>query len=140
MPATPVICPYCHAPAEKVTGDILYAHRNDMGAKTFWRCIPCATWVGCHLGTDVPLGRLANAELRTWKRRAHEVFDPLWRVDHSKKKKAAARSRAYEALAHILGISAAQCHIGEFDVDLCKRTVAAIPQLRQDLESVKMSP
>ena len=28
-------------------------------------------YVGVHKGTDKPLGRLANAELRYWKKRAH---------------------------------------------------------------------
>lgn len=136
MPALPPpICPYCQSPAEKVGGAELYPHRNDMGAKTFWRCAPCAAWVGCHIGTDVPLGRLADADLRAWKRRAHEAFDPLWRIDNSKKKKAAARTRAYQALAHILGITASECHIGLFNIDLCKRTIAAVPQLRQTLEA-----
>jgi hypothetical protein len=132
---TAPVCPYCGATAEKVNGSILYEHMNDMGAKTFWKCTPCAAWVGCHIGTEVPLGRLANAELRALKRQTHELFDPLWRVSVTKKRRAANRTKAYQALAAILGITAAQCHIGEFDVDLCRRTIAAIPQLRQQLQA-----
>lgn len=130
MAIPPPICPYCGAAAEKVTGDIQYPHRNDMGKKFFWRCVPCQAWVGCHIGTDRPLGRLADAELRTWKRRAHDAFDPLWRTTAHRRRNTGARTRAYQALAHALGIPAADCHIGMFDIDLCRRTVALAPTLK----------
>lgn len=134
-PVKPVTCPYCSKPAEKVTGLSVYPHRSDLQAKIFWRCSgKCAAWVGCHPGTSVPMGRLANDELRLWKRKAHAAFDPLWRVcAHNKKKKGSARGRAYQALADILGIPVQDCHIGEFDEALCQRTIAAIPQLRRQL-------
>lgn len=82
------------------------------------------------MGTDAPLGPLANAELRDWKRRAHAAFDPIWRVhSHNKKKKAQARLAAYAALAKELGIPAQDCHIGMFSVDLCRRTVQVTAKL-----------
>lgn len=118
-----VVCPYCDKPAVLVTGAAIYPHRPDLFGKKFWQCKPCEAHVGCHEagkgegdGTK-PLGRLANAELRKWKSRAHSLFDPLWKTRTMRRKE------AYAWLAQSLGISAANCHIGMFDVDQCKRTV-----------------
>jgi hypothetical protein len=127
----PPVCEYCGALAERVTGAEIYAHRKDLGHKIFWRCVPCKAWVGCHLGSDRPLGRLANEELRNWKRAAHDAFDPLWRtVGNNKKRQREAKSRAYAALARELGIPREEAHIGMFDIDLCRRTVAIIEKLK----------
>lgn len=101
-----------------VSGNVIYPHRSDLFYKRFWLCAPCDAYVGCHEGTERPLGRLANAELRRAKMAAHAVFDPLWRNGHMK------RSQAYGWLADQLGIPCTECHIGEFDVDRCRLVVA----------------
>ena len=110
-------CDYCQQPTELVTGEIIYPHRADLAAKQFWRCIPCAAYVGCHPGTENPLGRLANAELRAAKMRAHAAFDPLW-TDRR-----LTRAQAYGWLAKQLGIKKKETHIGWFDLDQCRRVV-----------------
>lgn len=80
------------------------------------------------------MGRLANEELRNMKRAAHDAFDPIWRtVDNNKKAQRDAKSRAYEALARELGISRDETHIAMFDVALCRRTIDAVPRLREIL-------
>ena len=110
-------CDYCGNDAKLVTGDIIYPHRQDLHAKHFWNCTPCKAFVGCHPNTDKPLGRLANAELRRAKMAAHAAFDPRWREGQIK------RASAYKWLAESLGIARKDCHIGMFDVDMCKRVV-----------------
>ncbi|QOR55244.1 MAG: hypothetical protein SHS37scaffold220_13 [Phage 67_12] len=128
-------CPYCARPAVLVTGATIYPHRVDLYAKKFWRCAPCGAWVGCHPAAGpkgqggigdgtVALGRLANAELRTAKARAHAAFDPLW------KSRAMKRRDAYAWLAGQLGISRDNCHIGMMDLDACRAVVAAIQARR----------
>lgn len=116
---TEIICLYCGKPAALVTGDVVYPHRPDLSEKHFYMCYPCAAYVGCHPGTKKPLGRLANAELRKAKQAAHVAFDPLWR-DRKQKRKA-----AYTWLAKQLGIHVNDCHIGMFDVEMCRRVVEA---------------
>jgi len=74
----------------------------------------------------MPLGRLANAELRAAKRAAHAAFDPIWKGGDM------SRHAAYGWLAKQLGISRANCHIGMFDVDGCEAVVtAAAARLRE---------
>ena len=112
-----IICPYCNNPAECVSGQVAYPHRRDLWRKQFWVCVPCDARVGCHGKSDKPLGRLADDKLRQARGRAHRVFDPLHR------RGSMSRSQAYAWLAEALGVTAEECHIGEFDVDQCKRVV-----------------
>lgn len=128
-----VTCGYCHGPAKLVTGADVYPHRGDLIAKRFWKCAPCQAWVGCHpparrngrggIGNGtVPLGRLANRELRAAKNAAHAAFDPLW------KSRAMSRHDAYSWLARALRITPENCHIGMFDVDQCRAVVAVVEE------------
>lgn len=118
-------CPYCTKPSERVTGKVMYPHRPDLASKIFYRCQPCGAWVGCHPGTETPLGRLADAELRQAKSAAHAAFDPLWKrkAERDGIGKGKARGKGYKWLAQQLGIDPADCHIGMFDAPTCRRVV-----------------
>lgn len=135
-PATPPLCDYCRRPALRVTGAAMYRNRPDLADKVIWLCRPCDAWVGSHPGTDIPLGRLANAELRRAKMAAHAAFDPLWQArvaaGESKKK---ARNGAYEWLAGALGIPRETCHIGMMDAALCRRVVEVCRARRNEMEA-----
>jgi len=117
-----VKCPYCGSEAQFVGGEVIYPHRPDLFEKRFWRCEPCAAYVGCHGNTDEPLGRLANAELRKAKMAAHRAFDPLWR-ECPKEERKSRRKGAYKWLSQALELSAEECHIGMFDLVTCERVV-----------------
>ena len=131
-----VICPYCNEPAAYVNSAAIYGGR-DYGM--VYLCSPCKAWVGVHDGTDKPLGRLANAELREWKKKAHAAFDPLWIRKFEKRVKERgmdykvfyARGSGYKWLAQQLGITSKECHIGMFDVEMCKRVVDVCTNWRQ---------
>ena len=60
-----VICDYCGKPAQFVDSASVY-HGHSYGMVYY--CPDCQAWVGVHKGTDRPLGRLADAELRRWKK------------------------------------------------------------------------
>lgn len=113
-----VVCDYCGNKAARVTGREIYPHRPDLYGKRFYQCSPCGAYVGCHPGGDKPLGRLANAELRAAKVRAHAAFDPIWKSGGMN------RSKAYAWLAKELGIKPGDCHIGMFTTDMCARVVS----------------
>lgn len=113
-------CPYCGQEAKRVTGRAIYPHRTDLFMKNFWRCAPCFAYVGCHPGTAVPYGRMANAELRKWKQAAHAAFDPIWKSGKMMRKE------AYSWLAKQLDMSEDNTHIGMFDIENCKRVIAAV--------------
>lgn len=110
-------CAYCQQPTQLVGGDVIYPHRLDLAEKKFYLCEPCGAYVGCHPGTETPLGRVANAELRKAKMEAHAAFDPLWKEGGMKRKE------AYAWLRGELGLAEDECHIGMFDVDRCQEIV-----------------
>lgn len=123
---TAPLCPYCGAIAALVDGNVIYPYRHDLAHKKFWRCQICPdAYVGCHEGTETPLGRLADAKLRLAKSHAHAVFDPIWerKMVRDQISKHEARGKGYAWLAGQLGIDPKDCHIGMFDVETCMRTV-----------------
>jgi ssDNA-binding Zn-finger/Zn-ribbon topoisomerase 1 len=123
-----LICPYCGDEAVLESSTKIY--KRDYGM--MWICSNypgCDAYVGCHPGTETPLGRLADKELRFWKMRAHKYFDVLWKAkviqkrkeEGRKYKRRYARNAAYEWLANELGIKKEDCHIGMFDVQMCQQ-------------------
>lgn len=124
-----VLCPYCGAAAQHILSSAEIYRGRDYGP--MWVCWRCEAWVGCHKGTDRPLGRLANKDLRDWKVKAHAAFDPLWKRNLEKRRQergpdypqGAARGSGYKWLAEQLGIPQKDCHVGLFDVEMCKRVV-----------------
>ena len=122
VPSVP--CDYCQRPAPLVTGREIYPHRPDLYGKKFYKCVPCEAWVGCHPGTETPLGRLADAPLRAAKSRVHALLDPLWRSGKAK------RSTVYARLADRIGITPQQCHVGMFDLDRCAKATAELTAWR----------
>ena len=114
------ICPYCNKETEYVDSIIIYKKSYGM----IYLCRPCYAWVGVHKGTDNSLGRLANAELRTWKKEAHKWFDGLWQSKMNQGfSKHEARFKAYKWLSEQLAIELDITHIGMFDVEQYKRLV-----------------
>jgi ssDNA-binding Zn-finger/Zn-ribbon topoisomerase 1 len=123
-----VICPYCDS--EAVLESSLTVYQKDHGMIYICSNYPiCDAYVGCHKGTDQPLGRLADKELRFWKMKAHKYFDVLWKAklikmrkeSGYKYKKGYARGAAYKWLANELGIKKKHCHIGLMDVNTCQQ-------------------
>lgn len=110
-----VYCDYCGGRAEYADSSIIYGKSYGM----IYLCRKCNAYVGVHKGTDRPLGRLANAELRHWKKAAHNAFDPLWKYGKFR----GYRTTAYRWLSKCLGLPVEKTHIGMFDIDLCKRVI-----------------
>jgi hypothetical protein len=121
-------CPYCNSPVLLKDSAFLY-HGISYGLVYVCSKYPvCDAYVGVHKSTRKPLGRLANAELREWKMRAHAYFDPLW------KSKRYTRTRAYAIVSDMLGKPLWETHIGMFDVQDCKDLIESIKHLPFQLQ------
>ena len=127
MEAEEVCCPYCLEQSEFVSSAEVYGGRN---YGMIYLCRPCWAYVGVHKGTTQPLGRLADDELRYWKKRAHSAFDPVWKERFERKnkidstyKKGMARGGRYKRLSELMNLSRKECHIGMFGVEQCKTVV-----------------
>lgn len=119
-------CPFCLKPAEWVENKAIYG-RNYGKSVMVWFCRPCNAYVGCHQNTRRPLGTMANAETREWRKKAHATFDPLWKTGKMK------RAKAYGFLQRIFGCDV---HIGESDVEACKKIIAAVEEIKNRTQAV----
>lgn len=107
-------CPYCGKPAKWVSNKVVYG-RPYGKSYMIWCCGDCDAYVGCHGNTKVPLGTMANAELREWRKKAHNRIDPFWKNGDL------TRAEVYGFLKEHFG---REIHIGESDIETCKRIVA----------------
>lgn len=113
-------CPYCGGKVKLVSASTIYhsSKFNDKGK--IWACEnypKCDAYVGCHPGTEIPLGRLANSKLRSLKVEAHRQFDPIWKCGLM------SRKDAYRWLSDMLNIPENECHIGMFSPDMCNKVI-----------------
>jgi len=127
-----ITCGYCGQPAKFEPSSAHIYGGRDYGP--VWDCRPCDAYVGCHPDGS-PKGVLANKTRRLARRRAHEFFDPLWqdwqpvypeRQKLSGKLRNLMRVRAYEWLAHHMGLPFDDTHIAMFDETQCERVVDLI--------------
>ena len=114
-------CAYCSLPTKLIDSKIVYGRSYGM----IYQCQFCDAYVGVHKGTDISLGRVANRELRYWKKEAHNALDKLWKkwsqVDQENPAKS--RKSAYIWLAKKMNKHVLDTHIGMFDVEECRKVV-----------------
>jgi hypothetical protein len=123
LPA-PTTCPYGHDRVDLVSHTEIYG--REYGEWPYaYLCRDCGAYVGLHPHTDIPLGTLANEELRRARNLCKPPFETLWKSEKM------TRSQAYIALAEHLGLETEQCHFAWFDIDQCRKAKEwAIAQLR----------
>ncbi len=80
-------------------------------------CDPCNAYIGTHKNSDKPLGTMAKYQLRELRKRAHSLFDPLW------KSRKMSRSKAYRWLQKVMNLSSEEAHIGLFDENQCRKII-----------------
>jgi len=127
----PTKCRYCGGKVELVNHREIYDGREFGGWPYAYWCRPCDAYVGLHPDTDIPLGTLANAELREARRLEKHWFERLWRRGAGDWKEQ--RTAAYGWLAAQMGIEVGQCHFAWFDLEQC-RIAGALCQARLQAE------
>ena len=90
------------------SGTMLYVCRN------YPRC---DSYVKVHPGTKLPMGSLANKELRLLRRKAHYHFDQLYETGFM------SRVDAYEWLSAVLGLPMGKTHIGQLGPYYCQQVI-----------------
>lgn len=118
----PIKCDDCGSPR------VHLQKRGYMGLRVtktwdlIWHCADCHALVGCHEGTDIPLGRMADAMTREARFNAHTVFDRLWRGRNRK----LTRAEAYAWMARTLVIPPEEAHIGMLNERQCEALILAV--------------
>jgi hypothetical protein len=93
----------------------------------------CGTWPAC-LGTmpanpdGSPKGEPRTRELQGWRRKAHEVFDKIWKEGHL------ARGQAYAWLHRQLGWEEAP-HMQNMNIEQCQQVIAIVQERGPDSPS-----
>jgi hypothetical protein len=107
------ICPYCGKEPKFVDSKIIYGVSYGM----VYLCEDCNAYVGVHKNSTKAKGRLAKANVRKNRMKAHEAFDKLW------KSGLMPRHKAYMKLSRYLRTPRDFTHIGMFDSETCLKVV-----------------
>ena len=115
-----VRCPYCGAEAKLRSATVVYgdATLNKNGYVYVCDRYPaCDAYVAAHAGNKLPMGSLANRDLRNKRIHAHHAFDQLWKSGRMTKKE------AYRWLQMQFGLPREQAHIAMFGEYMCDRLI-----------------
>ena len=113
-----LICPTCGSFARLTTRGA--AGLRSVPDAVVYVCLKypaCDSYVGCHPGSEKPLGSLADAELRRMRTKAHKAFDWFWKSGQVN------RDEAYRLLAEHLNLDYDKAHIGMLDANQCRTVV-----------------
>lgn len=114
------ICRYCGGVIRLVPAQNIYgkaANRLGLQNEKVYQCQNCNARVGCHKGTDRPLGNLANEVLRMKRMETHHVFDSFWKM------RGMSRTQGYKWMARKMKLSEELAHIGGFEMDQCQKLI-----------------
>ena len=111
-------CPYCGSHSILKSADGIY-RRNDQNTMLYVcsRFPACDSYVRVHPGTKIPVGTMANRELRALRNEAHRNFDQLH------KRGLMSKEDAYHWLASVLAAPLGQAHIGYLGEYYCRQVI-----------------
>lgn len=124
-------CPYCREPAY-----LTHTYDSIRKSRRIWACRKCDARVNTHPNSVVPMGTLANAELRRRREQAHDAFDPLWRSGRM------TRGEAYQVMQVLMGKSEHDAHIAMLTLEECERLIRIAhnpDMIRRGLREVRKS-
>lgn len=116
--ASSMRCPYCGSTVVYRSADGIY-HDNSKGAMLYVcsKYPKCDSYVRVHTGTKIPVGSLANHELRSLRRTAHHYFNQLYESGYMSKQD------AYQWLANLIMAPLSEAHIGYLGEYYCKQVI-----------------
>lgn len=118
MKSQQIRCPYCGAVAQLRSAAEIYKDDSCTGELYVCANYPaCNSYVHVYPHTRVPMGELANGDLRHLRIRAHRTFDQIWKTGIM------TRENAYRWMAEYFGLSARDAHIGKFSEYRCKELI-----------------
>lgn len=108
-------CPYCGSHTVLRSADGIYVDNSRETMLYVCKNYPaCDAYVRVQPGTTIPLGTVANRELRAMRAEAHRHFNQLFKYGFMTK------HDAYQWLAGILNVSRDQAHIGCLNEITCE--------------------
>ena len=123
-------CPYCGSHSVLRSADGIY-RCNDKNTMLYVcsRYPACDSYVRVHPGTKIPVGSMANRELRALRNEAHRNFDQLHKTGLMSKED------SYHWLASILAAPLGQAHIGYLGEYYCRQVIEESQKVLNSHES-----
>jgi ssDNA-binding Zn-finger/Zn-ribbon topoisomerase 1 len=117
-------CQYCGGTVVLRSADGIYHENHSHTMLYVCSNYPrCDAYVRTHPGTNIPVGTLANHELRTLRNQAHRYFDQLYLSGLMSKQD------AYLWLAGLLQVPLSKAHIGFLGEYYCNEVIAESKKL-----------
>ena len=113
-------CQYCGSQAFLRPASVLDKTEKEDCGSMFYVCARypvCDAYVTAHAGNHMPMGTLANRQLRQKRRAAHVAFNRLWQSNIM------TRKEAYRWLQIQLGVDPEDAHIAKFLDYRCEETI-----------------
>ncbi len=111
-------CPYCGSPGILCSADGIYKDNSQNAWLYVCKHYPtCDSYVRVHPGTKIPVGTMANRELRALRNEAHHYIDQLHKRGLMEKED------AYHWLASVLAAPLGQAHIGNLGEYYCRQVI-----------------
>ena len=119
----PVRCDECGSPNVELQSRKLMGMHVKGPWDLIWHCADCLAFVGCHEGTDIPMGLMADRDTREARYRAHRTLDPMWKGRNP----VVTRQDIYTWMSAFLAIPPERAHISMLNLEQCERLIAAAP-------------
>ena len=118
-------CPYCGSSVVLRSADGIYHDNSSQTMLYVCSHYPqCDAYVRTHPGTTIPVGTLANRELRALRNEAHRCFDQLHRCfDQLHRCGLMSKQDAYLWLASLLQVPLSRAHIGYLGEYYCTQVI-----------------
>ncbi len=127
----PQTCPFCCSRVSLI--DSAQVFGRSYGFIYLCDAYPdCDARVRCHPKTIIPMGTLADKELRKWRSLVHCKFDPLWQSGVF-----SSRQSAYKWLSKAMKLPLDKTHVAMFDIRQCQKAISLVKGFAMGRRSVK---
>lgn len=120
-------CPYCGAQAFLRPASVLGKTGRNEANEKYYVCARypfCDSYVKAHHHNQMPMGTLANPELRVKRREAHKAMQEL--IDCG----LMSRKEIYHWLQMQMGLPQSEAHIAKFSDQRCEQVIRLCHQFR----------
>lgn len=129
----PVVCDECKSGKIELQSKRLMGLRLRGPWDLIWHCGDCGAYVGCHEGTDIPLGTMASRDTRHARYVAHKVLDPLWKG----RRAIATRPEVYAWISRYLALPPEKAHISMLNECQCNMLIEAVDSFKAEHATTK---
>lgn len=118
--AIPTECPYCGSKVKYRDSKVIYRSKSYGMVYVCSKYPKCDAYVGVHSGYNIPLGTMANRELRELRKKCHRIFDRIW------KEGVMTRGETYHWLARAMKRRRKDTHFAWFNLKECLTAVKIV--------------